>query len=285
MNHPTVTIALTAARQQLTAAGCDTPKLDAELLLAHALGQERTWLYLYPTAPLPPAVADCFADYLARRIRREPVAYIVGHQEFFGLDFLVSPAVLIPRPETELLIETALGRIPPPRTVIDVGTGSGCIAVTLARQWPQARLTAIDISPAALERARQNAARHQVSDQLDFLPGNLLASVTAPAEMIVSNPPYVSRPYLQAESTMPEVRLYEPRLALDGGPAGLDLIGTLLAQAVTRLQPGGWLLVEIGFDQGAAVAALAQTHFPCAKIEIKPDLAGLDRLLVVKDSP
>jgi release factor glutamine methyltransferase len=287
LNHTTVSTALHTARQQLTAAGCDTPKLDAEVLLAHALGQERTWLYIYPTAPLLPAAVELYAAYVTRRVQREPVAYIVGHQEFFGLDFRVSPRVLIPRPETELLIETALTLAPPirPLTVVDVGTGSGCIAITLARHLPDAHFTAIDISPAALDVARQNAIRHDVSQRIDFLPGHLLAPVTTPVDVIVSNPPYVSRPYLHAESTMPEVRHYEPRLALDGGPAGLDLIETLLAQAASRLNPGGCLLVEIGFDQGQAVTQLARSQFSPAEIELKTDLAGLDRLLVVRHAP
>jgi release factor glutamine methyltransferase len=294
---------LGAAIQRLTAAGCATPRLDAELLLAHALGQERTWLYLYPEKEVASTALNEFEALLRRREQREPVAYLTGHKEFFGLDFAVNPHVLIPRPETELLVETALELsivnyhhpgehtlsitnyqdhkgTTSPITIADVGTGSGCIAVALAKHLPQAAIFAIDLSPEALKLAQHNTRRHGVDNQITFLLGHLLESLPQPVDLLVSNPPYVSRPELVA--AQPEVSQFEPRLALDGGPDGLQVIRQLLSQAKAKLKPGASLLIEIGSAQGQAVRQLAGDHFPEATIQIKPDLAGLDRLLVVK---
>ena len=299
---------LETAIHRLAAAGCDTPRLDAELLLAHRLGQERTWLYLHLSDPLDENQANKFEALLHRREQREPVAYIIGRKEFFGLEFEVNPQVLIPRPETELLIETALqiydlrfthrGPLAPiydlnlnPNlnsqftihnsqfTIADIGTGSGCIAIALAKNLPSASILAIDASPEALQLARRNAERHEAAGRIIFRQGDLLASLAEPVDLIVSNPPYVSRPELAV--AMPEVRQYEPRQALDGGEDGLELIRRLLPQAKEKLNPDGHLLVEIGSTQGQAVTQLAKIHFPQANIQIKKDLAGLDRLLVV----
>ncbi len=165
--------------------------------------------------------------------------------------------------------------------IADVGTGSGCIAVTLAKHLAQARLFAIDKSQQALEVARQNAARHRVSNKITFLAGDLLAPLVTPVDMIVSNPPYVSRPELA--STMPEVNQYEPRLALDGGQDGLEIIDKLLPSAAEKLKPGGSLLVEIGYQQGQKIMQLAKACFPGARAQIKKDLAGLDRLLIIRN--
>ncbi len=275
---------LAGAVERLAAAGCETPRLDAELLLAHTLGQDRSWLYLYPRRPLLNQEADRFQELLERRERREPVAYITGRKEFFGLEFLVNQTVLIPRPETELLVETALdlARGRSPLTIADVGAGSGCIAITLALKLAAGFFYALDISAPALAVARQNAARHGIDGRVIFLQGDLLQPLAGPLDLIVSNPPYVSRADLNGGALPPEVAGYEPRLALDGGQAGLELVRRLLAQAETRLSPGGSLLVEIGSDQGPAVSALAAAHFRHAAIEVKKDLAGLDRLLVVR---
>ncbi len=285
LSNATVAEVLRSATARLDGAGCDTPKLDAEILLAYALNKNRTWLYLYPKQSLQPTQYDIYARLIARREQREPVAYIVGHKEFFGLDFLVNQHVLIPRPETELLVETAIELTTHTKqrlSIADVCTGSGCIAITLAKYRPQANVFAGDISQQALAVARQNAARHQMSDRITFLNGDLLVPLTTPVNMIVSNPPYVSRPELAAPVAMPEVARYEPRLALDGGPAGLAIIERLLAEAKEKLNPYGMLLVEIGSEQGPAVLQLAQGQFPEATIQVKKDLAGLDRLLVVK---
>lgn len=270
------------ASQHLAAAGCDTPLLDAEVLLAHSLGRERTWLFIYPQYVLPPDQLATFNELLSRRECREPVAYLVGRKEFFGLEFLVNQHVLIPRPETELLVETVLALYPADARleIVDVGTGSGCIAVTLAKYLPRSVVFAGDTSAEALALAQQNAVHHQVTDRVTFLLGNLLQPLDHPVDVIVSNPPYVSRPELS--QTAPEVQHYEPRLALDGGADGLEIVRQLLPQAGERLKPGGMLLLEIGSSQGVPALQLARRYFVKAEIELKKDLAGLDRLLIVR---
>jgi release factor glutamine methyltransferase len=296
---------LASARQQLAEAGCATPALGAEILLAHTLGRERTWLYVHSQEKIDLEQIAVFNRLLQRRARREPVAYLVGSKEFFGLEFWVNQHVLIPRPETELLVETALDfvndRWPLDNAegptqfaqstqswsdrareiyIVDVGTGSGCIAIAMATRLPGAMLFAIDASAEALTLARQNAGRHNVVDRITFLRGNLLHPLDRPVDLIVSNPPYVSRSELRAVS--PEISQYEPRLALDGGEDGLALIGPLLRQATEKLRPGGAMLVEIGSTQGPAAVQLAQDCLPSADVSVKKDLAGLDRLLVVR---
>jgi release factor glutamine methyltransferase len=283
----TVKTALHWAVHQIKQAGSESAQLDAEVLLTHTLQQDRTWLFTHSNTTLSHTQIAAFKQQVARRNRREPVAYIVQQRAFFGLNFRVTPDVLIPRPETELLVETALeiaqGRPPDaPLSLADVGTGSGCIAVTLARQLPQARVWAGDISTAALAVARNNAETHGVADRITFTAGDLLAGLPESLDLIVSNPPYVEQADVTSPNTMPEVRLYEPHLALDGGPSGLEIIERLLAQAAQKLHPAGSLLVEIGYNQGQAVHALAQRYFPAATVRIMPDLAGLDRLLVVR---
>ena len=273
----------------LTAAGCDNPRLDAELLLAHSLNKARSWLYLYPDHSPEAIQIETFLSAIARREQREPLAYITGHKEFFSLDFLVNKHVLIPRPETELLIETALLKTNEilnktehnKLTIVDVGTGSGCIAVSLAKNLPEALIFAVDISAQALSVAQYNAAQQQVSPQIIFLQADLLSTAPESVDMIVSNPPYISQADLV--QTMPEVQAYEPTLALDGGMDGLQVIHPLLAQAKKKLRPGGYLLIEIGFDQGSEVLSLAKTYFPQAHSLIKKDLAALDRLLVLRN--
>jgi release factor glutamine methyltransferase len=279
---------LETATRRLAGAGCDTPRLDAEVLLAHTLGRDRTWLYAHLPEPLAQADRDHFEQLLGRRAEREPVAYLAGHKEFFALDFRVNRHVLIPRPETELLVETAIRLVNEKRgathagvTIADVGTGSGCIATALARRLTDVAVVAIDCSLEALELARQNAAGHEVTDRISFLSGHLLQPLSQPVDLIVSNPPYLSRTELADPALAPEVSRFEPRLALDGGPDGLDVIRPLLAQAREKIKPGGSLLIEIGSTQGQAVASLAGTHFPRAGIHVEKDLAGLDRLLLV----
>jgi len=281
-----VAAVLTTAAKILSAAGCDSPKLDAELLLAYVLNQSRTWLLTHPEISLNNQQHKQFLSLVERRRQHEPVAYIVGQKGFFGLDFLVTPDVLIPRPETELLVETALeiasgweaDTMP---TIADIGTGSGCIAVSLAKNLGRGNFFAVDVSAQALEVAYQNAAAHGVSSQIEFLQGSLLFPLLEPVDMIVSNPPYISRPELQADDMMPDVVQYEPNLALDGGESGLEVIEQLLTQATSKLKPRGSLLVEIGYWQGNVVKKLTQANFSAATVNIKQDLAGLDRLLVV----
>jgi release factor glutamine methyltransferase len=275
---------LALAARRLAAAGCETPRLEAEVLLAHVLGRDRSWLYLYLQERLEPGRLAKFEELLTRRGRREPVAYLTGHKEFFGLDFEVTPAVLIPRPETELLVETALELAGPTRPclVVDVGTGSGCIAVTLAKHLPAGQFWATDISSQALQVARRNADRHGVTGRMTLVQTDLLQPVAGPFDLLVSNPPYISPAELQPETMQPEVYRYEPRLALDGGEAGLAIIQQLLSQARAKLKPGGSVLVEIGATQGQAVTQLAGRFFPQAGVQVKKDLAGLDRLLVIR---
>lgn len=265
------------------AASTEKPHLEAELLLAALLERSRAYLLAHLDAPLPEAVAATYRAWVLRRAAGEPLPYITGRIEFFGLDFAVSPAVLIPRPETELLVEAALAHVAeragvPPR-IADVGTGSGCIAVTLALQLPQARLYALDISPEALAIAQQNAARHGVADRIGFLEGDLLTPLSEPVDLIVSNPPYVAESEWE---TLPVSVRREPRLALLAGADGLAVVRRLLAQTPAKLRPGGLLLVEIGEWQGAAVLELAQQTFPTAECRILTDLAGKDRVLRVR---
>lgn len=266
-----------AARQ--LASVTERPDLEAELLLAQLLGRNRAYLLAHLDASLPEAAAATYHAWVLRRVSGEPLPYIIGHGEFFGLEFAVSPAVLIPRPETELLVEMALAHAGAAPRIADVGAGSGCIVVALARRLPQARCYAIDLSPAALEIARQNAARHAVADRITFLEGDLLEPLPEPVDIIVSNPPYVAEAEWDA---LPASVRREPVTALLAGTDGLDVVRRLLAQAPARLRPGGSLLMEIGERQGAAALALAQAAFPTADCRILPDLAGKDRVLQVR---
>ena len=273
------------AKAQLRQAGIDTPALDAELLLAHVLEVERATLLAHPERRVDAADTARFYDLLARRVAHTPLAYLTGRRWFFGLAFEVTPDVLIPRPETELLVETAiawLGRAPgaSPR-VIDVGTGSGAIAVSVAVHTPPTcRIFASDISSAALAVAQRNAERHGVAGRIAFLQGDLMAALPAAVDLILANLPYVAD--TERDALMPEVRDYEPALALFSGPHGLTLIQRLLAQAPTHLRSGGALLAEIGYTQRDMVLSLARHAFPTAHIDIHPDLANLPRLLTIQ---
>ncbi len=275
--------ALDQATAQLGNEGVESPRLDAELLLAHVLGVNRAALWTWPDRLLTPKELTRYRELVARRARREPLAYIIGRREFFGLEFAVNPAVLIPRPETELLVEHALRlvrRWAPTPDIADVGAGSGAMAVALAVHLPQATVYALDASDQALALTAENARRHGVGDRVRCLLGDLLAPLPGPVDLIVANLPYVATG--EWEGLAPEIRLYEPRPALDGGPDGLALIRRLLATAAPCLRPGGALLIEIGADQGAAVTALARRHFPQAAVQLYPDYAGLDRLVAIE---
>jgi release factor glutamine methyltransferase len=278
--------ALQEATARLTTAGCDTPRLDAEVLLAHVVGQGRAWLYAHPEHIPSPAQLNVYHTLLERRAGREPVAYLTGSKEFYGLEFLVTPDVLIPRPETERLVEIALEWLAtgsPEGLVVDAGTGSGAIAVTLAVHVARAHMLATDTSPAALAVARRNAARHGVAARVHCVQADLLAPLAGELRLIVANPPYLSRAELDAAA--PEVARYEPRSALDGGPDGLAILDRLLAMASFRLSPGGALLVEIGADQGERAWTLARSYFPAASVQVARDYAGRDRVLLVRAEP
>ncbi len=258
----------------------DNPALEAEVLLAHLLGRDRTFLWAHPEAPLTPEQVARYTAWVERRAAHEPLPYITGRVEFFGLTLAVTPAVLIPRPETETLVEVALAwaRRHPHALAVDVGTGSGCIAVALAVHVPTLHLIATDISAAALHLARRNAQAHHVDGRVRFIQGDMLTPVRR-AALIVSNPPYVAAG--EWEALPPSVKR-EPRLALWGGDDGLTPLRRLLRQARHRLSPGGLLLVEIGAGQGESARALARAHFPHAHLDILPDLAGHDRVLAVR---
>ena len=282
---------LIEALRLLQEEGLDTPRLDAELLLGHVLGLTRAQIHAHPERRLDAAELDSYRELIERRRQHEPVAYILCYKEFYGLDFYVDRRVLIPRPETELLVEKGLeiGRAAShPLTVADVGTGCGAIAISLAVHLPQATIYALDASPRVLEVAALNCRRHSVGRRVHLFQGDLLSPLPEPVDLIVANLPYVSR--AEWEQLPRTITAYEPRSALDGGPDGLDAIRRLLAQARSRLKPQATILLEIGATQGAAVTDLARrsfdrlrtSHFPTAIVEVVQDYAGLDRMVVIE---
>lgn len=255
----------------------DTPRLEAEVLLTDVLNISRTALLAHPEWPLTPGQLSSYHSLVRRRASNYPLPYLTGRVEFYGLEFEITPDVLIPRPETETLVDLALARRP--ATVADVGTGCGCIAISLAVHLSEALVYAIEISPAALAVARRNAERHDVADRVRLMVGDVLSPRPGPVDLIVSNPPYI--PTGECASLPASVRDHEPRLALDGGANGLAVIQRLLAQAPAVLCPGGGLLIEVGADQREAASSLARAYFPQATICVHPDLAGRDRVLEV----
>lgn len=267
--------------------------LEGQVLLAHVTGRSRSWLLAHPEASLTPE-QEAALEAATRQLRAGiPLPYILGHWEFFSLDFVVSPDVLIPRPETELLIETALAwaRIHPPLgpryRFIDIGTGPGIIPITLAVHLPSAEIIATDISPAALSVARRNANKHGVERRIRFIEADLFDSERSTVDGLPSNVDILTAnlPYIPTE-TLQTLEIYgrEPTLALDGGPDGLQLISRLLDQITARAVSARLILLEIENRQGRAVEALARQHFPAADIQIKKDLAGHDRLAVILSS-
>ena len=272
---------LTWTTEWLGTRGSESPRLDAEVLLAAVRGCPRIALYTAFDTPVADAERGRFRELVKRRGEGEPVAYLVGNREFFSLPFAVNKAVLVPRPETEGLVVRALdlfGAAPAPR-IVDVGTGSGAIVVTLAKHLPRATFVATDIAAEPLEVARANAERHGVADRIDFLRCDLLADPQAagPWDAIVSNPPYVRED--EFESLPRDVRLHEPKAALVSGPTGVEVVERLAAAAATALVPGGWLLVEIGPNVAAAAeAAIAATTGLVPEPTLK-DLAGLPRIV------
>ena len=253
---------------------------SAERLLLHVLGRERSFLYAHSEYLLTPAEELQFAQLLEERAQGIPVQYLVGYQEFFGREFFVTPDVLIPRPETEQAVETLLGLIPPdaPALLADVGTGSGCIAVTLALEHPRARVIATDLSPHALRVARENA-RRLGAENVTFLHGDLLQplidSEIGDMDGIVSNPPYVGEGELAGLQR--EVRDFEPRMALTPGRSGLEAYARIVPQAERLLHPGGWLVLELGFRSADGVRALLGSGWD--EVTVLPDLQGWDRVL------
>jgi len=262
-----------------------TSRLDLQTLLAHVLGQPRAWVLAHPEAPLTQEQTREWKAALARLRRGVPLPYVLGRWEFFGMEFIVTPEVLIPRPETELLVETALSWINTPnsaiRNCVDIGTGSGCIAVALAAHAPSLFLTATDISPQALAIAHANAEKHGVAGRIELLTADLFACPTLAErrfDLLVANLPYIPSWTLRTL----EVYGREPSLALDGGPDGLDLLRRLLQTAPAHLLAGGALLLEIEASQGKPTLALARQSFPQAEIKVLPDLSSRDRLLTIQ---
>jgi release factor glutamine methyltransferase len=277
----TISEALAHARRIAAASGEALTPSTAQALLAHITGRGRAWLFAHGEQPLSAADAARFVALLGRAAAGEPLAHLTGAREFYGLAFSVTPDVLIPRPETEALVDVTLEwaqarALPTPR-IIDVGTGSGAIAVALAVKLPQACIVAADISWEALVIARANAQRHGVAERLSFVLADLLEGLAGPFDAIAANLPYINREELAAL----EVGRWEPLVALDGGPDGLDMVRRLLQQAPSRIAPGGLLVLEIGSDQGARAAALCRDAFPLARVSILPDLAGRERVIRV----
>src|SRR5580698_6345169 len=306
--------ALKEGMAQLRAAQIPSHTLATELLLMHAVGRDRAWIYSRPEESLDAAIAEKFLALIARRAAGEPVQYLIGKQEFWGLEFEVTPAVLIPRPETEHLMEVALARLGErgikihmdtgaPREklqVADVGTGSGCLAVALAWELPHAEVYATDISAPALEVARRNAARHGVADRIHFLQRDLLTGLenidlssvvaqhAAPPstqrgplfDLIVSNPPYIARN--EAPQLQREVRDHEPHAALFGGPTGTEMYQRLIDQARDLLRDRGILVLELGHDSAEHVRGIFDAQTAWTKVAVTMDLAGIPRVLAAE---
>jgi release factor glutamine methyltransferase len=263
--------------------------MNAELLLMFSLDCDRAYLYAHPERDLTPDETQRYDDALARRATGVPAQYITGHQEFWGMDLIVSPAVLIPRPETEHVVETVLelakadglGR-PSPHDlrIVDVGTGSGAIAFALAKELPSAEIHTIDISPEALEVARANAARHELTSRIKFHQADLLSGLPhREFDFIVSNPPYVGES--EEDSVQLEVRKFEPRNAVFAGPTGLEVIERLIPQAQTVLRPGGWLVFEISGTIADRVLRLLSRW---DEVAISSDLQGIARVAIARKS-
>lgn len=276
--------AIGLAAEALEESGVPGSRLDAERLLAFGLGKDRSYLLAHSQDCLQEADVERFFARVAERRRGKPLQYLLGFQEFCGLEFEVTPDVLIPRPETELLVEAAVERFSGSgATLADVGTGSGCIAVAVASAMPDARVIATELSEQALSVARRNALRHHVSRQIQFLAGDLLLPLSPlgleeKVDCVLSNPPYV------AESDLPslqrEVRDWEPRLALVGGPSGLDIYRRLLPQALRFLRPGGLLIVEIGYNMQRAITGLFEGAWSLEGI--RDDFSGIPRIAVAR---
>jgi release factor glutamine methyltransferase len=300
-----VRTALKTGIAKLREAGVPSFTLSAELLLLHVAARDRTWLYSHPEENLAQEITDRFFGLVARRAAGEPTQYLTGKQEFWGLEFEVTPDVLIPRPETEHVIEVALDRLAlrelragrPQNTIgeglqiADIGTGSGCIAIALAKELPKAEFVATDISRAALQVAGSNAVRHGVGQRIRFVQGDLLdrsgeevmtsGATTAPPlfDLVASNPPYIGR--REAPALAREVRDHEPEIALFGGEEGYELYGDLIAQAASNLKPGGLLVLELGHESLSAVQPLLDAA-NWTRVGITNDLAGIPRVIAAE---
>ena len=259
----------------------ETPFLEVQVITASVLGQSREWVIAHPNFLLTPIQIDQLNSVLNRLIQGEPLAYLTSQQSFYGLDFFVSPAVLIPRPETELLVEEAIQWLeanPHRRNAVDVGTGSGIIAITLTDTFPDLKMTGIDLSEDALRIADSNAVLHHLSERLTWQKSDLLTAIEGKFDLILANLPYIPT---QTLNTLDVIK-FEPRLALDGGSDGLHLIRQLLEQTPTHLRPGGAIFLEIESTIGDQVLEAAKRFFPQAKIELQNDYANLPRLVRIQ---
>lgn len=266
------------AQARLKAAGVDSPRFEAQLLVGMVLGISRTAVTAQLHPQMSPAQFEVLRDFVSRRENREPLAYIRTTQDFYGREFSISPEVLIPRPETEMLVDFALERTPIrlPFRFAEVGTGSGCIAISVLAERPLSTCVAVDISDGALRIARKNAEKQDVVDRIQFVHGDLLEGFPLTSfDLILSNPPYI--PTGDISTLQPEVSRFEPKLALDGGEDGLELYRRLTAQAAIVLRPGGWIAVEIGMGQSEEVTSLFEAA-GLKDIETRLDLAGIGRV-------
>lgn len=278
----TLKTALEQGCRRLEGAGVESPRLDAELLLAHALGRSRTFLFAHLPDPLPDAAASEFEALLKRREAREPLPYLLETWEWLGMPFRVTPAVLIPRPETETLVEEAARRLSPAARILDVGAGTGCIAAGMARLVPESRVTTLELSPAAAAVARENLERLGLSGRVSVREGGFPWALV-PGEVfeaLVSNPPYI--PSAEVEALAPELRDHEPRLALDGGPDGLEVLRALVERGPDVLVPGGLLALEVAQGQAQQVAGLLRDQGSWEAVEVLRDLAGTERVVLAR---
>jgi len=279
--------ALRWAEDSLSRSGIPNPPLDAEVLLAEILRRDRSFLYSHPEFPLSPEAEELLRVWIRRRSRNLPVAYILGKKEFWSLDFRVTPAVLVPRPETELLTAISIEKAKEGQAelIVEVGCGSGALLVSLARELGGSRFCAIDSSPDALWVARQNAKRYGVEGRILFLRGDLLTALRGQRwegalDLVVSNPPYIPRG--EIAGLPPDIRLYEPRKALDGGKDGLSVFRRLIPQAARFLRPGGWLIVEMGQNQSQAIRGLFTQSKGFGEVSAAKDYQGIERVLCAR---
>ncbi len=274
---------LAQVRDVLATNSIEDASLEGEILLRQALGIDRVRLYANLNSELSAEQENDFWHLVQRRLSGEPTAYIAGHREFYGLDFFVDRRVLIPRPETELMVEEAirLAQTHNIATVADIGTGCGAIAISLAVNLPRIKIYASDVSAGTLEVARLNCEKHGVAGRIQLLRGDMLAPLAEPVDLILANLPYVT----EQEVSTSALADFEPRLALDGGSDGLDGIRRLCEQAADRLNPQGGMLLEIGWGQGRVVTSLIRRHFPSALLEVIPDLRGMERVISLRLTP
>ncbi len=276
------------AAEYLQNKGIDSPRLDAELLISHALGLRRIELYTQWDRPIIEAELQTLKPLVQRRAGREPLAYILGKKEFYSLAFQVGPQVLIPRPESELLVELGLQKLKDitggPTNILDLGTGSGCLLTTLLKQWPSATGTGVDLQEDALVVAKQNSEHHGVAERCQWLQWDLAQSwpksLAGPYDLVVANPPYI--PTEEYAHLAPEIRDFEPAVALSPGPEGLEAFRWIFPCLSGRLKPQAWALFEMAADQGPALRHLAADLLPGWAVQVIPDLQGLERVLALQ---